>query len=221
MRMGAGMPPIEPTGDVLRGPAELDVTVSDGSRRPRADAVRNRAKLLDAAARLMNGGCGAANLTMDAVAAEAEVGKGTVFRRFGDRNGLLLALLDHVEQRLQEAFLSGPPPLGPGAPAIERLRAFGPAVMRHELDNMDLYLAAQPPVERRCQVPARGLRRSHLAILLRQSEATTDIELAAETLLASLDTALLHHLVEQRGFSRSRLDAGWQDLVTRLATPLP
>lgn len=220
MRMSAGMPPIEPTGDVLSGPVELEVTASDGSRRPRADAVRNRAKLLDAAARLMNGGCGAANLTMDAVAAEAEVGKGTVFRRFGDRNGLLLALLDHVERRLQEAFLSGPPPLGPGAPAIERLRAFGPAVMRHELDNMELYLAAQPPVERRCQVPARDLRRSHLAILLRQTEATTDIELAAETLLASIDTALLHHLVEQRGFGRSRLDAGWQDLVTRLATPL-
>lgn len=221
MRMGAGMPPIEPTGDVLSGPVELDVTASDGSRRPRADAVRNRAKLLDAAARLMDDGCGAANLTMDAVAAEAEVGKGTVFRRFGDRNGLLLALLDHVERRLQEAFLSGPPPLGPGAPAIERLRAFGPAVMGHELDNMELYLAAQPPVERRCQVPARALRRSHLTILLRQTEATTDIELAAETLLASIDTSLLHHLVEQRGFGRSRLDAGWQDLVTRLATPLP
>lgn len=220
MRMSAGTPRIGPTGDTLAGPVELDLTSVDGARRPRADAVRNRAKLLDAAARLM-ADCGAANLTMDAVAAEAEVGKGTVFRRFGDRNGLLLALLDHEEQRLQEAFLSGPPPLGPGAPAIERLRAFGPAVMRHELDNVELYLAAEPPPGRRCVVPARGLRRSHLVILLRMTESTTDVELVAETLLASLDTPLVHHLVEQRGFGLDRLDSGWQDLVTRLATPLP
>lgn len=219
MRMSGGIPPVGPTGDAPAGPVDLDVTVADGGRRPRADAVRNRAKLLDAAARLV-ADCGAANLTMDAVAAEAEVGKGTVFRRFGDRNGLLLALLDHEEQRIQEAFLSGPPPLGPGAPAIERLRAFGPAVLRHELDNMELYLAAEPPVQRRCVVPARGLRRSHLTILLRQTEATTDVELAAETLLASIDTPLVHHLVEQRRFPLERLEAGWQELVTRLATPL-
>ncbi|WP_093418683.1 TetR/AcrR family transcriptional regulator [Saccharopolyspora flava] len=216
--MSGGIPGIGPTGDALAGPAEFEVTPVDAGRKPRADAARNRAKLLDAAARLA-ARCGAANLTMDAVAAEAEVGKGTVFRRFGDRNGLLLALLDHEEQRLQHAFLSGPPPLGPEAPALERLRAFGPAVMRHELDHIELYLAAQPPVERRCQVPARGLRRAHLAILLRQTEAAADVELAAETLLASIDTPLLHHLVTQRGFPLDRLDAAWQDLVTRYTTP--
>ncbi|WP_406691046.1 TetR/AcrR family transcriptional regulator [Saccharopolyspora sp. ID03-671] len=216
--MSGGIPRIGPTGDALAGPVEFEVTPVDAGRRPRADAVRNRAKLLDAAARLVTR-CGAANLTMDAVAAEAEVGKGTVFRRFGDRNGLLLALLDHEEQRLQHAFLSGPPPLGPEATAIERLRAFGPAVMRHELDHIELYLAAEPPVERRCQVPARGLRRSHVAILLRQTEAATDVELAAETLLASIDTPLLHHLVVQRGFPLDRLDAAWRDLVARYTTP--
>ncbi|RRO20428.1 TetR/AcrR family transcriptional regulator [Saccharopolyspora rhizosphaerae] len=216
--MSGGMPRFGPTAETLSGPVELDITAAAEGRRPRADAVRNRAKLLDAAARLV-ADCGAASLTMDAVAAEAEVGKGTVFRRFGDRNGLLLALLDHVEEQLQQAFLEGPPPLGPGAPAVERLRAFGPAVMRHERDNVELYLAAQPPAERRCLVPARALRRSHLAILLRRTDAAADVELAAETLLASIDTALVHHLVEQRGFPLDRLEAGWQDLVTRFATP--
>ncbi|MER6988882.1 helix-turn-helix domain-containing protein [Saccharopolyspora hirsuta] len=201
------------------GPVELEVSVGESARRPRADAVRNRAKLLDAAARLM-ADCGAANLTMDAVAAAAEVGKGTLFRRFGDRNGLLRALLDHEEQRFQAAFMTGPPPLGPGAPAIERLRAFGPAVMRHELDNLELYLAAQPPVERRCAVPGRGLRLTHLMILLREAEATGDIELAAETLLASVDTPLVHHLVRQRGMAPDRLEAAWQDLVARFTTPV-
>lgn len=75
----------------------------------RADAARNRALLLDAASRLLVR-CGAANLTMESVAAAAGVGKGTVFRRFKDRTGLLIALLDHREALLQAAFLTGPPP---------------------------------------------------------------------------------------------------------------
>ena len=37
---------------------------------------------------------------MDALAAEAGVGKGTVFRRFESREGLMAALLDHSETRV-------------------------------------------------------------------------------------------------------------------------
>ncbi|WP_237047816.1 TetR/AcrR family transcriptional regulator [Lentzea guizhouensis] len=88
-----------------------------GAGRPlRADAVRNQARLLEAAARLA-AERGAAALTMEAVAVAAGVGKGTVSRRFGDRNGLLQALLDHAERQFQEAFLSGPPRWAPN-PAL-------------------------------------------------------------------------------------------------------
>lgn len=86
---------------------------------------------------------GPAGVTMEAVAVEAHVGKGTVFRRFGDRTGLLTALLDHSEKRLQAGFLTGPPPLGPGAPPVERLRAFGVAVLRRAFDDLELQLAAE------------------------------------------------------------------------------
>src|SRR5688572_30378868 len=92
-------------GDPLDG--LIDVVPPSGDQpRLRADAARNRARLLEVAARLA-GECGAANLTMEAVATAAQVGKGTVFRRFGDRTGLLLALLDHHERELQAAFLTG------------------------------------------------------------------------------------------------------------------
>ena len=37
------------------------------------------------------------------------------------------ALLDHNERQLQQDFMFGPPPLGPGADPVERLVAFGPA----------------------------------------------------------------------------------------------
>ncbi|MEU3449221.1 TetR/AcrR family transcriptional regulator [Streptomyces thermolilacinus] len=198
------------------GRMELSLTPVEAPPQLRADAARNRARLLEAAARLA-AEQGAANLTMEAVACAAQVGKGTVFRRFGDRSGLLLALLDHQEQRFQGAFMSGPAPLGPAAPAGERLHAFGPAALRHEHEHRDLYLAAaQLDPVRRHTVPARRVRLTHLAALLRQAGTDADPELAAQTLLGYLDPGLVHHLLTGLGMPLSRVEAGWHDLVSRL-----
>lgn len=180
----------------------------------RADAVRNRALLLEAAAELASER-GAAAITMETVAAAAGVGKGTVSRRFGDRNGLLQALLDRSEVLFQEAFLSGPPPLGPGADAAARLRAFGPALLRHEHAYRDLYLAAEPTPERRFSVPARQLRHRHVALLVRAVLPGADAELLAHTLLASVDVVLVDHFLRP-GASLERLEKGWHDLLDRL-----
>ena len=57
------------------------------------------------------GGCGVGRVTMDAVAAQARVGKGTVFRRFGSREGLMASLLDHSRGPVAVPS-SGPPPPG-------------------------------------------------------------------------------------------------------------
>ena len=79
----------------------------------RRDAARNREALLEAAEALIEH-CGIEGVTMDAVAARAGVGKGTVFRRFDSREGLMAALLNHSETEWQASVISGPPPLGPG-----------------------------------------------------------------------------------------------------------
>ncbi|AXG58710.1 TetR-family transcriptional regulator [Streptomyces lincolnensis] len=183
----------------------------------RADAARNRARLLEAAARLV-AEHGAAGVTMEAVAVAANVGKGTVFRRFGDRTGLLTALLDHSERKFQAAFLSGPPPLGPGAPPVERLRAVGHALLRRSVDELDLQLAAEPSPERRFSVPARRLLRGHLALLLRQAVPDADSELLSHTLTGYLSPVLIHHLTRQCGMPLERLEAGWDDLVDRVTS---
>jgi AcrR family transcriptional regulator len=190
------------------GPAEEEPCL-------RADAARNRARLLEAAARLV-AEHGAAGLTMEAVAAAASVGKGTVFRRFGDRIGLLTALLDHSEKKFQAAFLSGPPPLGPGAPPVERLRAFGCACLRRSVDELDLQLAAEPSPDRRFSVPARRVLYSHVTLLLRQAVPHADCELLAHTLMGFLSPVLIHHLSRQCGMSMERLEASWCDLVDRV-----
>ena len=75
-------------------------------RRERAAAVRNREAILCAAQRLVSER-GVEGVTMDEVACAAGVGKGTLFRRFGDRNGLLRALLDERERAFQESFIRG------------------------------------------------------------------------------------------------------------------
>ncbi|MFI1727644.1 TetR/AcrR family transcriptional regulator [Streptomyces acidicola] len=206
--------PVSQERDPLDGLMEL-ISTPDDPPRLRADAARNRTRLLEVAARLA-GECGAANLTMDGVATAAEVGKGTVFRRFGDRTGLLIALLDHHERELQSAFLTGPPPLGPDAPPTERLKAFGAAVVRHEHAHRDLYLAARADASRRHTSPATLLRLSHICMLLRRAGARGDIELLAQTLLGYLDITLVDHLMSHRGMTLERLEAGWGDLVGRL-----
>src|SRR6202012_3137455 len=84
----------------------------------RGDAARNRVLLLDAARRLI-AERGADAVSMDDIAAAAGVGKGTVFRRFGSRAGMMRVLFDEDERASQEAFLFGPPPLGPDAPPLD------------------------------------------------------------------------------------------------------
>jgi AcrR family transcriptional regulator len=93
----------------------------------RADAARNRARVLEAAARLFAGG---GSVTMEQLAAAAGVGKATLYRRYPDVASIALALLDEHERELQEQLLRGEPPLGPGAPPGERLAAFYAAMVR-------------------------------------------------------------------------------------------
>ncbi|MGW0876757.1 TetR/AcrR family transcriptional regulator [Streptomyces sp. NPDC002740] len=193
--------------------------VEDG-RQLRADAVRNRALLLEAATQLV-AEHGVAGLTMDAVAAAARVGKGTVYRRFGDRVGLLTALLDHSEKRFQVALLGGPPPLGPGAPPVERLGAFGCAQLRRLSEELEVQLAAEPSAEHRHTAAPRRFLRGHVAMLLRQAVPDADSELLSHTLMSSFDIALVHHLTQQRGMPLTRLEAAWLDLVARVTGTKP
>ncbi|MER6126123.1 TetR/AcrR family transcriptional regulator [Streptomyces sp. NPDC001795] len=202
------------------GPRDLALMPTGGAPQLRADAARNRTRLLEVAARLA-GERGIANVTMEDIACGAGVGKGTVFRRFGDRTGLLVELLSHQEEQLQAGFLSGPPPLGPGAPAVERLHAFGSAVIRHERTHRDLYLAAHAEPGRRRASPPYQFRLAHICLLLREARADGDIELVGHTLLGYLETVLVDHLVTTRGMSLERLEAGWRDLVDRFTGRCP
>ena len=106
-------------------------------RRERADAARNRRAIL-AATEWLLAAHRPQDISMEQVAAAAGVGKGTVFHRFGNRTGLMHALMVERAQALEEAVTSGPPPLGAGAPDRERLLAFLDAVAEVVARNKSL-----------------------------------------------------------------------------------
>ncbi|GLK16233.1 TetR family transcriptional regulator [Herbiconiux flava] len=195
-------------------PGPLTPTV--GLRAPeRSDAARNRELLLTTARRLIDGD-GIESLTMDGLAAACGVGKGTIFRRFGSRAGLFQALLDESEKQFQAGFLSGPPPLGPGAPPIERLVAFGRAQLATAARQVPLLRAAERPAAERHAVPARRLASTHIRGLLTQAGVEGDLPALAFDLLAILDAVVW---LPDGDLERMlpRLADSWEHIVRRLA----
>jgi AcrR family transcriptional regulator len=181
----------------------------------RSDAARNRERLLEAASELI-AECGVDSLTMDRLAERAGVGKGTVFRRFGSRTGLMMTLLSDSEAAFQARFMFGPPPLGPGAPALERLIAFGSARIAYVLEHGDLVRAAESSAQSRYEVPAALLWQRHVEVLLREEGMEADPVLMAMTLISTLDPERLLHAVRVQGLAPERLTSTWCELVTRV-----
>jgi AcrR family transcriptional regulator len=193
---------------------DLPLLQPDLSPPERADAARNRARILAAAEELV-AEQGIEAVSMEAVARAACVGTGTLYRRFGDRAGLAFALLDEQTREFQNALIAGPPPLGPGVPASERLRAFGEGYLDLLERHSGLMVAAAPGAKETDGVYA--LYATHLAILLREAAPQLDAGFTAEALLSTL--APTHHLRLRHGFgwSLERLKAGWAGLVSSLA----
>ncbi|MDO9398776.1 MAG: TetR/AcrR family transcriptional regulator [Herbiconiux sp.] len=200
-----------PTGPV--GPA---LSSAPSASPERSDAARNRERLVATARHIIERD-GVAGLTMDGLAAECGVGKGTIFRRFGSRAGLFQALLNDVERDFQASFLSGPPPLGPGAPPVERLVAFGRARIEVLSRQRDLMVAAERPPEERFDVPARQLSELHIATLLRQSHLEADVPVLSFNLHAVLDAILTLPGDGDLEGRVARLADGWEYLVRRIA----
>ena len=155
-------------------------------------------------------------MSVDDVAAAAGVGKGTVYRRFGDRAGLAFALLDDSERRLQESLIRGPAPLGPGAAPLERLRAFVDAYVDLLEGHVDLIAHAEtaaPAARYRAGVYAFWHR--HVALLVEAAVDGADAEVVAHAVLAALAGDLYRHQ-RAAGISAERIAA----VVTEVATGL-
>ncbi|GAB3110146.1 TetR/AcrR family transcriptional regulator [Streptomyces calidiresistens] len=186
----------------------------------RADAARNRRRILDAAARLL-AERGPTGLAPDAVAREANVGVGTVYRRFGDRAGLVFALLEDRDARFRAGFdatrTAGGGKGTDGDPRT-RLREFLHALVDLVVDHLDLLLVAES-ASPEARYAGRPYREQHARIreLITAIAPDADAEYLADALLATLAPGLVAHRVRERGFDPSRLKAGLDTLVGGIA----
>ncbi|MER5780510.1 TetR/AcrR family transcriptional regulator [Streptomyces mobaraensis] len=190
------------------------------ARSPRADAVRNREAVLAAADALFARSESPRSVSMDDIAAAAGVGKGTLFRRFGDRTGLIRAVVEARTGALRDAVESGPPPLGPDTPPRERVPALLDAVLRFKLDHRHLALALE---EAGAGSPYAadhyGWWHDVLTDALSRlpgGSGDDDVSFTAHALLAAVRADLVEHLVGERGQDPERLRAALAAHVRRV-----
>jgi AcrR family transcriptional regulator len=196
------------------GDGLVGLPVTDPAPTERGDAARNRVLLMAAARRLIDEH-GADTVTMDDVAAAAGVGKGTLFRRFGSRAGLMMVLLDEDEKAEQQAFMFGPPPLGPGAQPLVRLLAYGRERLRFTWDHRMLLSDANSDPQMRFHAPAT-LHRAHVRMLLEAAATAGDLDAQTDALMALLDADYVTHQVNDLGRSLQLQGEAWESLARKL-----
>lgn len=187
---------------------ELPLIALPAEQTERADAASNRKRILEAATDLF-AERGPDCVSMQDVAKAAGVGMGTMYRRFGDRAGLTFALLGERHRNLQEELLRGAPPLGPGAPAAERMHAFGRSRIALLDDGEAQMLLTTAKSESATLRGPDAAYRTHLAVLLREVAPALDVEYAVNSLVMAFDARLHVHLRYERDWPLERVKDGW------------
>ena len=200
----------------------LDHTgISTSVENERSDAVRNREKVLRAARKLFDEKS-VTCVTMEEIAREAGVGKGTLYRRFPHKGFLCNALLDQPTLEFQRNTLGMIAELE--REALEKLDVFLDSLVGFTDENLDLLYGGHEPLygaERLAQIshPAHDWLRSTVLTLLRSAEREgfieedLDLEYLATALLAPLDIDLFYHQRRVQAYSVVRISAGVRSLV--------
>ena len=186
------------------------------ARRERADAARNRTRVL-AAAEVLFRERDPLSVTMEDVARAAGVGRATLYRRYPDVRSIAVALLDQHEYALQEQLLRGRPPLGPGAPPAERLAAFYRAMV-DLLERVGHLLRSAESGSARFITGAYGFWAAHVRALLAEAGAPHPEQLA-DIVLAPLAPELYHRQRHERGLTPAEIGDRLAWLAERLAPP--
>lgn len=194
-------------------------------KRPkRADAVANRELILETAQRLF-AKQGIANVCMAAIAEDAQIGKGTLYRAFANKGELCLALMDEDMRRFQNKMLSMFRHMS-DQPVLNRLDAF--------LDHLTHFMEYHAPLLREAQLQgilqndpqARDVSpqmwlpwlRETISVLLQQADQQSeihdlDIPYLVDAILAPLDADLFIYQREVLDFDVERISQGLRRLV--------
>ena len=193
----------------------------EAARPERRDAAENRQQVLAAAARLF-AARGVAAVSMDEIAREAGVGKGTLYRRFPNKGFLCRELLDEPTRELQQETLEL---MGDAATdALEKLDRFLDLLARFTDRNLDLLYGGRDTLCGSDRLawfahPAQDWQRWTVLGLLRAAAregglgAHLDLEYLAVALLAPLDVDLFYYQRREQGIPVERISAGLRSLV--------
>lgn len=184
-----------------------------GKKNIRADAARNRERLLSTAQRLF-AEQGVQCVTMSAIAKEAQVGKGTLYRHFSDKAELCRALLDTDMRALQQETLAR---LQSDVAALPMLRWFLGHTAAWVLQHADFLceVAAQSEGEM-LHHPAHLWWRQTILALLQRLALPGDVEYTADALYLLLDVRTLLYQQEVQGYDLQRITDGLHEVLGRL-----
>jgi hypothetical protein len=127
----------------------------------------------------------------------------------------MIVLLDEDEKVQQQAFMFGPPPLGPGAPALDRLLAYGRERLRFVVAHRALLSDANREPLVRFNEPMM-LHHRHIRVLLEQAATTGDLDAQAYALHALLDVDYVHFQLNERGRTLDQLGDAWESVARKL-----
>lgn len=160
---GAGAEECDGAG---RGGSACEAAGPRRAGRPRADALRNRERIVDAAREMaVEHG---ADISLDEVARRAGVGNATVYRHFHDRAELMrhavLSVMDRASRRAEEAL--------EGADPFEALCGFAHAVVEERVGALCSLLSATVDLDHPDLLAGRlGLEADVEAVMGRAREA--------------------------------------------------
>jgi AcrR family transcriptional regulator len=188
----------------------LPSRTSTPARKRRADALANEASILAVATRLFEAE-DVESVTMSAIASEAGIGKGTLYRAFVNKGELCLALMDDDLRGFQERTLALLAEQGSVSPLtllalfLDSLVRFldGHAALMCEAEDHGV-LRNRPEIN---QTSLHDWLRVTVLLLLRKAETEgeiagdADLDYFADAVLAPLNPRLIRHQLREQGFS--------------------
>jgi len=173
------------------------------ARRPRADSVRNRERLLKAAARVL--GAGGAAASLEAVARRAGVGIGTLYRHFPTRE----ALFEAVYRREVDELADLAEQMGQESSPVDALRRWLRAIVQLVATKKGMLAALALAADGRSDLYAYSSERLTRAIGTLLQRAAKAGQVRADITPEELLRALI-------GLCHSYEGPDWQEPVMRL-----
>ncbi len=183
----------------------------------RADAARNRRLLLDTAQTLFDAQ-GIEVVTMSAIAKEANVGKGTLYRHFADKADLCHALLDEDMRDFQQMTLNH---IRECDDAYDSLQWFLEHAARYVIDHNELLIevSKQGGVDM-LNHPAHIWWRQTIMGLLNRLALDIDSAYIADMLYIMLDVQTIRFQRRIQGYDITRIVDGLHMVLARLLMPI-